>query len=165
MPSLYVRKNFPAWLSPDSMATAQINTRICFHCASAESLMHLYACMWTISQPLRRGRCKRSNLWTRGQGLSAGQTAKETRFEDIGGWLILKLDIWGRKKCAFQLQLHTYMNDVRIGVLVVAANKKVNQKLSSIFLIQLGDGILQPPRLAWRSEKLRELRKSILLCI
>lgn len=64
----------------------------------------------------------------------------------------------GRQKKALQLLLHTYMNDVWIGVPVISADKKVHQKLSSIFFIQLGNDILQSPRLAWSKEKHLRLR-------
>lgn len=42
------------------------------------------------------------------------------------------------------------MNDERIGVLIVGADEKVHQQLSPVFLIELGDDVLQPPRLALR---------------
>ena len=58
-----------------------------------------------------------------------------------------------------KLQLHTYMNDVWIGVPVIGADKKVDQELSSIFLIQLGDDILQPPCFTWVTEKEGKVRK------
>lgn len=53
-----------------------------------------------------------------------------------------------KKNKAFQLQSHTYMNDERIGVLIVGADEKVHQELSPVFLVELGDDVLQPPRLA-----------------
>lgn len=53
-----------------------------------------------------------------------------------------------QKNEAFQLQSHTYMNDERIGVLIVGADEKVHQELSAVFLVQPGDDVLQPPRLA-----------------
>lgn len=141
--------------------------------------------MWTLSLPLHKVRCKHSNLWTRGRGLSAGQTGKEDDkkrdiylykpkkmwFEEISGWLFLS---WMDTMCeclyecrsmkqktrAFSLQLHTYMNDVWIGVPVIGANEKVNQELSSIFLIQLGNDVLQPPLFTWRMEKEGKVRKN-----
>ncbi len=80
--------------NPDSVALAQMNTWSYFHHASVQSLNYntnvqasVDVRIWTISLPLHRVRCKCSNLWTRGRGLSAGQTAKETRFEEISGWL------------------------------------------------------------------------------
>lgn len=42
------------------------------------------------------------------------------------------------------------MNDERIGVLIVSADEKVHQELRPVFLVELGDGVLQPPRLALR---------------
>lgn len=47
--------------------------------------------------------------------------------------------------------MHTYMNDVRIGVPVIGAHEKVNQELSSIFLVEPGDDVLQPPVFALTS--------------
>lgn len=60
-----------------------------------------------------------------------------------------------QKNKAFQLQSHTYMNDERIGVLIVGADEKVHQELSAVFLVQLGDDVLQPPRLALGRERQR----------
>lgn len=40
------------------------------------------------------------------------------------------------------------MNDERIGVLIVSADEKVHQELSPVFLVELGNDVLQPPRLA-----------------
>lgn len=65
-----------------------------------------------------------------------------------------------RQKKAFQLRLHTYMNDVWIGVLIVGADKKVNQKLSPVFLVQLGNDILQPPRFALRRGNELKLKRN-----
>lgn len=60
-----------------------------------------------------------------------------------------------QKNEAFQLQSHTYMNDERVGVLIVGADEKVHQELSAVFLVQLGDDVLQPPRLAFGRERQR----------
>lgn len=67
-----------------------------------------------------------------------------------------------QKNKAFQLQSHTYMNDERIGVLIVGADEKVHQELSAVFLVQLGDDVLQPPRLALgrRGNALKSRRNS-----
>lgn len=59
---------------------------------------------------------------------------------------------------AFRLQSHTYMNDERIGVLIVGADEKVHQELSPVFLVELGDDVLQPPRLALEEEKANALK-------
>lgn len=59
----------------------------------------------------------------------------------------------------FPLQFHTYMNDVWIGVPVIGADKKVNQELSSVFLIELGQDVFQRPCWAWAMEKEGSVRK------
>lgn len=62
-------------------------------------------------------------------------------------------EVGGGKNEAFRLQSHTYMNDERIGVLIVGADEKVHQELSPVFLVELGDDVLQPPRLALKDER------------
>lgn len=52
------------------------------------------------------------------------------------------------------------MNDVRIGVLIVGADEKVNQKLSPVFLVQLGNDILQLPRFALRRGNELKLKRN-----
>ena len=125
--------------------------------------------MWNKILPPNKVRNKRSNLSTRGRGSSAGQTAKENRVEEIGGWLILKLNKRDVTEClrekasetrALQPQLHTYMNDVRIGVPVIGAHEKVNQQLSSVFLVQPGDDVLQPPVFALTEREAKKVRKN-----
>ena len=39
----------------------------------------------------------------------------------------------------------TYMDDVGVGVSVIRADKKVNQNLSPVFLIQFGKNVFKPP--------------------
>ena len=41
------------------------------------------------------------------------------------------------------------MNDVRVGVPVIGAHEEVEHDLCCVLHIQLGDGVLQPPRRAW----------------
>lgn len=67
--------------------------------------------------------------------------------------------IWTEGGEFFSLpQAYTYMNDMRGWIPVISADEKVNQEQSSIFLIQLGNDVLQPPCSPWRNKK-KEVKK------
>ena len=118
--------------------------------------VHLYVC-----------KCEQEAYLCIGPGASiiiSGQEAKACLLVKLPKKSHLKKLVcgqcWSREKetrVVWQ-QLHTYMNDVWVGVPVIGANKKVDQELRSVFLIQLGNDVLQPPCFACRAEKDRKVR-------